>query len=58
MHEYNIKSGQQNGHSYRLMRRHPHLIIAGAAPYVLYVDGEFYCTCESREEAGEEIAAL
>ena len=30
----------------------------GAAPYTLYVGDEFWCTCESRREADEEIAAL
>lgn len=30
----------------------------GAAPYTLYVGGEFWCTCESRREAEDEIAAL
>lgn len=58
MREYNVTSGRTPDHSYRLMRRHPDLIAAGAAPYVLYVDEAFYCTCESREQADEEIAAL
>lgn len=30
----------------------------GAAPYVIYVDGEFWGTYESRREAEDEIAAL
>lgn len=36
----------------------PDLVLAGAAPYILYVDDAFYCTSESRNAADDEIKAL
>ena len=41
-----------------VLRRQPEDIRAGAAPYAVYMDGEFWCSCESRAEVEEEIAAL
>ena len=56
--ERTSKEGRINGHDYELRRRTPDAVAAGAAPYALYVDCEFYCTCESREQATEELAAI
>lgn len=42
----------------QLVRRDQRETAAGAAPYTLYVDGDFWCTCESLREAEEEIAEL
>ena len=58
MQEYEIKDGYVNGHYYSLKRRSRGAVEAGAAPYIVYVDGEFYCTCESRQEASEELACI
>lgn len=58
MQENTVKSGQINGHYYNLMRRDRYAVLAGAAPYIIYVDNEYYCTCESRREADEEIKGL
>lgn len=58
MREYEIKDGYVNGHYYSLKRRSREAVEAGAALYVVYVDGEFYCTCESRQQASEELALI
>lgn len=42
----------------QLVRRDKQEISAGAAPYALYVGGDFWCTCESLREAEDEIAKL
>lgn len=42
----------------QLVRRDKQEIYAGAAPYALYVGGDFWCTCESLREAEGEIAEL
>ena len=42
----------------QLVRREPRETAAGAAPYTLYVGGDFWCTCDSLGEAEEEIAEL
>ena len=42
----------------QLIPRQPDEIAAGAAPYALYLGDEFYCTCDSRRQAAEEISAL
>lgn len=57
-HERNIKSGQMNGHAYQLKARSTQMVVAGAAPYALYVDGAFYCTCENYREAMEQIESI
>lgn len=31
------------------------LWLLGGQPYMLYVDGEFYCSCDSRAAAADEI---
>ena len=56
--ERTSKEGRINGHDYELRRRTSDAVTAGAAPYALYVDGQFYCTCESRQEAMEELEAI
>ncbi|MDN0033818.1 hypothetical protein [Oscillibacter ruminantium] len=58
MREQTVKSGAINGHHFELKRRHPDLLLAGAAPYILYVDDAFYCTSESLHAADDEIKAL
>lgn len=58
MREYEIKDGYVNGHHYSLKRRTREAVEAGAAPYIVYVDDEFYCTCESRQEVSEELACI
>ena len=58
MRDQTVKSGAINGHLFELKRRHPDLVLAGAAPYILYVDDAFYCTSESRHAADDEIKAL
>lgn len=42
----------------QLVSRNRQEIAAGAAPYTLYVGGDFWCTCENLREAEEEIAEL
>lgn len=42
----------------QLVRRNLRETAAGAAPYALYVGGDFWCTCESLREAEGEIAEL
>ena len=42
----------------QLIQSQPDEIAAGAAPYVLYLGDEFYCTYDSCQQAAEEIAAL
>ena len=34
------------------------MVLAGATPYILYVDDAFYCTSESRNVADDEISTL
>ena len=53
--ERTSKEGRINGHDYELRRRTPDAVTAGAAPYALYVDGQFWTTCESRAEAMAEL---
>ena len=55
MREKTVKRGNHNGHPYELKRRGKDAVAAGAASYVLYVDGEFYCSCDSRAAAADEI---
>lgn len=56
--ERTCKEGRVNGHDYELRRRSPDAVAAGAAPYALYVDYQFYCTCESRQQAFEELEGI
>jgi len=42
----------------QLVRRDRKEAAAGAAPYTLYVGGDFWCTCDSLREAEDEIAEL
>ena len=56
--ERTVKTGTSNGHTFRLMRRTPDYVLAGAALYALYVDDDFYCSCDSRAQADEEIKCL
>ena len=56
--ERTIKTGRINGHEYELRRRSTDAVAAGAAPYILYVNFEFYCTCENREQAFEELSCI
>lgn len=34
------------------------LFRGGAAPYTLYLDGRFYCTCDNRKEVDEELEEI
>ena len=43
-----IEHGYVNNHHWELCN-------GSAAPYILFVDGEFYCSCDSKREAYEEI---
>lgn len=58
MQEYEIKDGYVNGHYYSLKRRSRGAVEAGAAPYIIYVDDDFYCTCESRREATDVLMGI
>ena len=42
----------------QLVSRNRQEIATGAAPFTLYVGGDFWCTCENLREAEEEIAEL
>ena len=56
--ERTSKEGRVNGHYFELRRRSNDAVTVGAAPYALYVDGKFYCTCETKQEAMEELEAI
>lgn len=56
--ERTCEEGRVNGHDYELRRRTSDAVYVGAAPYALYVDGKFYCTCESRQQATDELEAI
>lgn len=58
MREKTVKSGAIGGYRFELNRRYPDVVLAEAAPYVLYMDDKFYCTYEFRNAADEEINAL
>lgn len=53
MREHVYKEGRVQDHHYSLRRKNN-----GGAPYTLYVDGKFYCTCDTPAEAEEELNDL
>ena len=46
-----VNQGHVHSHHWELFR-------GGAAPFTLYLDGSFYCTCDSLREVDEELDAL
>lgn len=57
--EYPVTDGYTlRGKKYEIRHRSIRAVVAGAAPYAVYIDGEFYATCETMQEATEEIHAI
>lgn len=57
--EYPVTDGYTlRGKKYEIRHRSIRAVVAGAAPYAVYIDGEFYTTCETMQEATEEIHAI
>lgn len=52
MRETTMEAIQRNGHEWKITRR---TWEPGAAPYIVYRDGEFWSTADSYKEAMEEI---
>lgn len=59
IHEYPVTDGYTlRGKKYEICHRSALTVLAGAAPYAVYIDGEFYATCETMQEATAEIHAI
>lgn len=48
--QYLFERGTQNGKQWELYRRFDH--------YALYINGDFWCTCDSVREARDELDAI
>lgn len=59
IYEYPITEGRLlNGDTYTINSRSKIMIESGAAPYVVYVNNEFWSTCETYREACEEVNTM
>lgn len=58
-YEYPYTDGKTlNGAHYVIACRSKAMREAGAAPYIVYVDDTFYCTCETLLEARYEVRCI